>query len=241
MRKLSQWLLPTAGIILACLGLVSASDSTVPAPTHLYLSPGRDLSLTPADTPTATPTPAPTPTSTPTATATPTSTPELTPTSTPTATPTLRPTPPPPPKPTPTPAPPPSPPPPLDAFSQGLLTATNDSRVRAGLLALVLNPSLTEAAQAYAVVLAEQQRLDHVGPDGSTLVDRAKAAGYTGSWLAEALYMGPSNGQPTEVVAAWLESPPHWSILMGSQMTEIGIGCAVSGDMRWCVEDFGAP
>ncbi len=113
--------------------------------------------------------------------------------------------------------------------------------MREGLPALVLNASLTRAAQNYAAVLAEYEWFDHTGPDGSTLATRARNAGYTGGWLGEILYMGPTSGSAAEVVAAWLDSPGHGSILLGQQFTEIGVGCAVSGDTRWCVEDYGGP
>ncbi len=113
--------------------------------------------------------------------------------------------------------------------------------MREGVPAVVLNASLTRAAQNYAAVLAEYDWFDHTGPDGSTLASRAETAGYTGGRLGEVLYWGPTSGSAAEVVAAWLDSPSHRSILLGEQVTEIGVGCAVSGDTRWCVEDFGVP
>ncbi len=100
---------------------------------------------------------------------------------------------------------------------------------------------LTSAAQAYADLLAQHDRFDHTGPDGSMLATRAQSAGYSGGWLGEILYLGPKNGGPTEVVTAWLGSSGHRSVLLAGRFTEIGVGCAVSGEMRWCVEDFGAP
>jgi hypothetical protein len=27
--------------------------------------------------------------------------------------------------------------------------------------------------------------------------------------------------------------------MLGEQITEIGVGCYISGDLRWCVQDFG--
>ncbi len=132
-------------------------------------------------------------------------------------------------------------PPPLSVFSQELLSATQEVRAREGLPALVPSASLTRAAESYAAVLAEYEWFDHTGPDGSTLATRAGSAGYSATWLGEVLYMGPTSGSPTEVVTTWLDSPGHRSILFEGQFTEIGVGCAVSGDIRWCVEDFGGP
>ncbi len=155
------------------------------------------------------------------------------------------PPPPTPPRPTPTPTPTPLPPrpppqPQLDSFARDLVSATNGARAARGFPALVLDPYLTRGAQAYAVLMSQYDWFDHTGPDGSTLATRAEAAGYTGVWLGEILYLGPRDGSPASVVTLWLDNSTHRSVLLGEQYTEIGVGCAVSGDMRWCVEEVGA-
>jgi len=33
-------------------------------------------------------------------------------------------------------------------------------------------------------------------------------------------------------------SPTHLIIMLSDQPTEIGVGCYVSGDLSWCVQDF---
>ncbi len=113
--------------------------------------------------------------------------------------------------------------------------------MREGLEELTINSALTGSAQAYADLMAQYQWFDHVGPDGSTMASRVRSAGYTGGWLGEVLYVGPKDDGPTGIVAMWLDSPGHRSILLADPFTEIGVGCAVPGDMRWWVEDFGAP
>jgi uncharacterized protein YkwD len=129
----------------------------------------------------------------------------------------------------------------LDTFSRKLLSDTNEARVREGRGELTINSSLTRSAQAYADLMAQYQWFDHIGPDGSTLASRIRSAGYTGGWLGEVLYIGPKDDGPTGIVAMWLDSPVHRSVLLAEPFTEIGVGCAVSGDVRWCVEDFGGP
>jgi uncharacterized protein YkwD len=71
------------------------------------------------------------------------------------------------------------------------------------------------------------------------MASRIRSAGYTGGWLGEVLYKGSKGDGPTGIVAIWLDSPVHRSVLLAAPFTEIGVGCAVSGDIRWCVEDFG--
>ncbi len=112
--------------------------------------------------------------------------------------------------------------------------------MREGRGELTINSSLTRSAQAYADLMAQYQWSDHLGPDGSSSASRIRSAGYTGGWLGEVLYIGSKGYGPAAIVAMWLDSPVHRSILMAEPFAEIGVGCAVSGDTRWCVGDFGA-
>jgi len=81
----------------------------------------------------------------------------------------------------------------------------------------------------------------HSGPDGSILSSRAAAAGYTGwSYMAENLYLGFYGEPAANIIQAWVDSPSHRSAMLSNAATEIGVGCYVSGDYRWCVQDFGA-
>ncbi len=239
-----EWPLPAAAAALAFTGLLGAVGAYVPASDQPSLPPARDQRLltaataTRAMTPIATPKPTPIVTPTPSPTSTPT--PAPTPTLTPTPLPTPQPTPEPLPEPTPT-ALPASPAPALDAFSRELLSGTNEARVREGRSELTINSSLTSSAQAYADLMAQYQWFDHIGPDGSTLASRIRSAGYPGEWLGEVLYIGPKDDGLAGIVAMWLDSPVHRSVLLAQPFTEIGVGCAVSGDVRWCAMDFGGP
>ena len=244
MFRWMEWPLPAAAAALAFIGLLGAVGADLPASDQPSLPPARDprlltfVTVTPTMTPIATLTPTPIVTPTPSPLPTPRPTPAPTPSPTPSPTP--QPIPSPLPRPTPT-ARPPSPAPSLDTFSQELLSGTNEARVREGRDELTISSSLTSSAQAYANLMAQYQWFDHVGPDGSTMASRVRSAGYTGGWLGEVLYVGPKDDGPTGIVAMWLDSAVHRSILLADPFTEIGVGCAVSGDMRWCVEDFGAP
>lgn len=117
----------------------------------------------------------------------------------------------------------------------------NDLRAQHGLPPLAVNDALAAAAQAHAETMARNDWFAHDGPDGSTLASRAQAAGYTGwSYLAENLYRG-SYGEPAaNIVQTWAASPAHLSAMLSDVVTEMGTGCYVSGEYRWCVQDFGA-
>lgn len=182
---------------------------------------------------TATPTPSPSPAPTPIPTPTPTPV-EAQPTPTPAT--------------SPPPPPPPTPPPPLppQQYADGvaaaaILTLTNDLRAQYSLPPLAANSALAAAAQAYAETMATNDWFAHEGPDGSTLASRATAAGYTGwSYLAENLYRGFYAEAPTSIIQTWTASPAHLAATLSEQATEIGVGCYVVGDYRWCTQEFGA-
>jgi len=122
-----------------------------------------------------------------------------------------------------------------------IITLANDLRAQHGLPPLAVNDALAAAAQAYAQTMATNDWLAHDGPDGSTLSSRAQAAGYTGwSYLAENLYHGFSGEPPANIIQMWTASPAHLSAMLSDAATEMGVGCYVSGDYRWCVQDFAA-
>ncbi len=122
-----------------------------------------------------------------------------------------------------------------------LLSLTNDLRAANGLPSLQSNPALNSSAADYARVLAVNNWFAHDGPDGSTLSSRAEAAGYVGwIYLAENIYRGFYGDPAVNIIQAWIDSPAHRSAMLSGVATEIGIGCYVRGDYRWCVQDFGA-
>ena len=62
----------------------------------------------------------------------------------------------------------------------------------------------------------------HTGSNGSTLAQRASAAGYAFSSLAENIAAGQST--VTDVINSWLSSGDHCRNIMASSMTELGAG-----------------
>jgi uncharacterized protein YkwD len=99
----------------------------------------------------------------------------------------------------------------------------NERRVQGGLGALSPNQALIDAAQHYAELhfAAGPYQLSHT-LDGMP-ADRAKRAGYTGL-VGEVIVTGPPSAR--NLVDLWMGSPPHYAIIMGSQYSEIGVGCA---------------
>jgi uncharacterized protein YkwD len=120
----------------------------------------------------------------------------------------------------------------------------NVERARAGLGQLAFEPRLTASATAYTKVLASMGRLSHIGPDGSTLVTRAEAAGFPFTVQeGEVLAWGNQGWPPEGVVRAWLNSPPHREEILSPVFTRAGIGCyftPANGVTVYCAMELAA-
>jgi uncharacterized protein YkwD len=163
-----------------------------------------------------------------------------------------------------TPAPPaaPVPPPPtagtrltcnLANFQADMLAAVN-ARRRAGASCgthgnfpaaadLTWNANLTQAAAAHSDDMVANNFFSHTGSNGSTLGDRATAAGYAWSSLGENIAAGQAS--VAEVVDGWMKSDGHCANLMNANFRDIGVAC-IAGNANtsyrtYWTQDFGTP
>jgi uncharacterized protein YkwD len=97
----------------------------------------------------------------------------------------------------------------------------NELRHAKGLPPLTVSAELTQAAQMQAANLARSGTLSHIGPDGSTPLDRVRRSGYKPRMAAENI----AGGQPTAVdaVRSWRESEGHLRNLLLPDATQMGI------------------
>jgi len=115
-------------------------------------------------------------------------------------------------------------------FEKAMLAAVNEWRqkgCRCGskrmrpTTAVGWNDKLTKAAQKHAADLERRQTLDHTGADGSSISDRAEAAGYNWQAIAENIAWNYPNIQT--VVDGWISSPGHCKNIMNPDYKEIGV------------------
>ena len=125
------------------------------------------------------------------------------------------------------------------ALLDQIVKAQNHERAEADLLPLAINKRLCIAAQRQADDMAERNKMDHTGSDGSSSVDRIKDAGYNYKRCGENIAWGQKS--VPEVVDVWMKSPPHKKNILGS-FTQVGAARAFSkeGTPYWCVV-FGTP
>jgi uncharacterized protein YkwD len=103
----------------------------------------------------------------------------------------------------------------------------NHARAGNGMRALHGDARLARAARNHARDMVRRHYFAHQRIGGRSLTGRARAAGWRGSALGEAIAYGC--GRPATAAAtvrAWLESPGHRAILLSRSYRRVGIGLA---------------
>ncbi|MGH9369759.1 MAG: CAP domain-containing protein [Thermoanaerobaculia bacterium] len=131
----------------------------------------------------------------------------------------------------------------LTKVREQMLARVNTERKALRLPHLHENALLDRAAQNHAEDMIRRSYYGHESPEGATVSDRARRAGYRASTVGENIAEGPGN--VAEVMDAWMESPVHRDHIVSLVLKEIGIGLAFGrNDRGWeivWVQVFGAP
>jgi uncharacterized protein YkwD len=116
-----------------------------------------------------------------------------------------------------------------------MLAAVNAERKKAGAAPLRPNPRLDQAAQRHAQDMLARHYFAHESPEGETVRERARAAGY--DWRAIGENIAEGQLSVDEVMDTWMHSPPHRRNLLDRNFQELGVGLALgrSGN-EWQVE-----
>jgi uncharacterized protein YkwD len=124
-----------------------------------------------------------------------------------------------------------------------LVELTNTERANDNQKILILNDTLTRAAQAKAEDMASRHYFAHNSPDGREPWWWFQQAGYAYTYAGENLAIDFNDS--TAVIDAWMNSPKHRENILKGQYTQIGIGIA-QGDYdghatTFVVQFFGTP
>lgn len=137
------------------------------------------------------------------------------------------------------------------SIGKALLAQVNAARARsrvcgrqrfAAARPLSWNAALGSAAQGHSQAMAHGNYFAHRDPDGRSVADRAKGAGFRGRKIGENIAAG--QGSPNQAMQDWLASPGHCANLMNPMFTQVG--AASANDSRsdagvyWTMV-FGAP
>lgn len=114
-----------------------------------------------------------------------------------------------------------------------VLCLVNHARARNGARSLHGDARLSRAARRHARDMVRRRYFAHQRIGGRSPAGRARAAGWRGSALGEAIAYGcGSLATPASTVRAWLNSPGHRAILLSRTYGRVGIGLAKRTPVR---------
>ena len=116
-----------------------------------------------------------------------------------------------------------------------LLNTINELRGKHELGVLRLSSKLSAAARTHSRDMAIQNRPWHFGSDGSSVLDRARTAGYEGQVLGENIAETFENDLQT--LAAWLDQDNTRATLLDPEAGLVGVGWhqQENGKIWWTV------
>ena len=120
----------------------------------------------------------------------------------------------------------------LSPNEQGVLDFVNSERKAKGCPALTVSPALQIAARRQSEGMATRDYFSHIDPDGKDPTDRAEAAGYSGTFIAENIAIGQATAQIVMYMpnSGWMNSQAHRTNILNCKYTETGIGYALDAD-----------
>jgi uncharacterized protein YkwD len=133
--------------------------------------------------------------------------------------------------------------------ADALLRAINRARAANHVAPLRDDGTLARVARRHSRDMVARRYFSHDSPSGQSTVDRIAAAGWMRgrrSWsVGEDLAWFAGSPRARDVVQAWLASPPHRDILLGSAYHVVGLGIASgtpanSGPGATYTADFGS-
>ncbi len=130
----------------------------------------------------------------------------------------------------------------LGQIRTAMLAAVNAERKKAGVPPLTANAKLDLAAERHAEDMLARSYFAHESPDGKTVRQRSKEAGYDWQAIGENIAEGQTS--VAEVMKTWMNSPGHRHNILDRDFKEMGSGLALgrSGNgwrVKW-VQAFGA-
>jgi uncharacterized protein YkwD len=106
-----------------------------------------------------------------------------------------------------------------------MLARVNAERKTVGAPALTANSRLDLAAQRHAEDMLARHYFAHESPEGKTVRERARAAGY--DWRAIGENIAEGQLSVDEVMETWMHSPGHRRNILDRDFRELGVGLAL--------------
>lgn len=119
-----------------------------------------------------------------------------------------------------------------------ILELVNQERTSRGLSALTRNTQLDAAADGHAADMHDKSFFAHTGSDGSSVGDRATAAGFMWTRIGENIGEGDVTAE--KMMELWMNSDGHRANILDADFTLLGVGTDERGTKLW-VQVFGTP
>ncbi|MCC5991850.1 MAG: CAP domain-containing protein [Rhodobacteraceae bacterium] len=118
---------------------------------------------------------------------------------------------------------------------QRMQDGLNTMRAQHGLPPLQASAELASAAATHAQDMSFQSRPWHWGSDGSSPMQRAQRAGYTGAFIGE--MVSETFETEIETVTAWMQEAETRAVILDSRAREVGVGWHqdANGKLWWVV------
>jgi uncharacterized protein YkwD len=128
-------------------------------------------------------------------------------------------------------------------LNQGVITNVDTIKKQAGCKTdLRLDLKLQFAAQQHADDVLNNRDLDgDIGSNGSTVQDRARAAGYTGKVAETVATIGSLAINGIDIMGNWYYRPDYMAIMSNCANTQIGVWSDNSSDRSVTVAVYGQP
>jgi uncharacterized protein YkwD len=124
----------------------------------------------------------------------------------------------------------------LPDYKVAALKSMNERRTRIGRKPVTYSKELNECADKHAEWMAKYG-MSHTGVNGSRPYHRVQWAKYPGRFTGEIICV---SDRQSRAVAMWTNSGPHYSIMVNSGATEVGLSCGESTNgTRYWVAVFG--
>ncbi|HXO40106.1 MAG TPA: CAP domain-containing protein [Thermoanaerobaculia bacterium] len=111
-----------------------------------------------------------------------------------------------------------------------VVTRVDDERRRAGRQPLSVDSRLEAAAQRHADDMLARSYFAHRDPDGKTIRERARDAGFDWSAIGENIAEGQQSVK--EVMESWMRSAGHRENILDRRYTRTGVGLALGRDPK---------
>lgn len=115
-------------------------------------------------------------------------------------------------------------------YRHAILRLVNQERTKAGLTALVLDDTVSRAAQIRAVEIIES--FSHTRPDGTSCFTALDEVGIISSRVARAENIAAGQQSPEDVMKGWMNSDGHRANILNPSLKKLGVGYAEGGRYR---------